>query len=38
MQGCSLGEDIGDLKFEPAVQSSAEEAEQVLVVLRMLNS
>ncbi len=35
-QGCGLGEDIADLRFELGVTSSAAEAELVLVVLRML--
>jgi hypothetical protein len=36
--GCGLGEDVADLRVELGVQSSAEEKELVLVVLRMLNS
>ena len=33
-----LGEDVANLRFELAVESSAAETELVLVVLRMLNS
>ena len=37
-QGCGLGENVADLRFELGVKSSAAEAELVLVVLRMFNS
>ena len=37
-QGCGLGEDVANLRFELGVESSAAETELVLVVLRMLNS
>ena len=37
-QGCGLGEDVADLRFELGVKSRAAEVEVVLAVLRMLNS
>ena len=37
-QGCGLGENVADLRFELGVKRSAAEAELVLVVLRMFNS
>jgi hypothetical protein len=33
-QGCGLGEDVADLRFELGVKSRGAEAELVLVVLR----
>ena len=33
-----LVEDVTNLRFKPGVESSAEETELVLVVLRILNS
>jgi hypothetical protein len=37
-QGCGLGEDVADLRFELGEKSKVVEAELVLVVWRMLNS
>ena len=37
-EGCGLGEDVANLRFELGVERSAAERELVLVVLRMLNS
>jgi hypothetical protein len=37
-QDCGLGEDVADLRVELQVESSAAEAELVLLMLRMLNS
>ena len=37
-QGCGLGENVTDLRFELVVKCSAAEAELVLVVLCTLNS
>ena len=33
IQGCGLGEDVADLRFERGVESNTAEAELVLVVL-----
>ena len=38
IQGCDLGEDVADLRFELVVEISTTEAELVLVVLCMLFS
>ena len=37
-EGCGLGEDVADLRFELGVESSAAVTELLLVVFRMLNS
>jgi hypothetical protein len=37
-QGCGLGEDVSDLRFELGVESSAAETKVFLIVLCMLNT